>query len=83
VQWGEVGILIPFGIVGVVLGTSLLVKLPPEPMLIALAAFVFIFAVRSLLNIHGDKPASRGWAVPAALTGGTVGACSAPAGRRM
>jgi uncharacterized membrane protein YfcA len=73
VQWDEVGILVPFGIVGVVLGTSLLVKLPPEPMLIALAAFVFIFAVRSVLNIHGEKPVSRGWALPASLTGGTVG----------
>ena len=74
VKWGEVGVLIPFGIVGVVLGTSLLVNLPPEPMLIALAVFVFIFALRSLFNIHGDKPASRAWAVPASLTGGTVGA---------
>lgn len=73
VHWNEIGILIPFGIVGVVLGTSLLVKLPPEPMLIALAVFVFVFAVRSLLNLHGDKPISRGWAVPASLTGGTVG----------
>lgn len=74
VQWGEIGVLVPFGIVGVIAGTSLLVKLPPGPMLIALSAFVFIFAVRSLFNIHGDKPASRSWAVPAALTGGTVGA---------
>jgi len=73
VQWDEVGILIPFGIVGVVLGTSLLVKLPPAPMLMTLAAFVFVFAVRSLFNVHGDKPISRGWAVPASLTGGTVG----------
>lgn len=74
VRWNELGLLIPFGVVGVILGTTLLVKLPPEPMLIALAAFVFIFAVRSVLNIHGENPASRGWAVPAALTGGTVGA---------
>jgi len=74
VKWGEVGVLIPFGIVGVIVGTSLLVNLPPEPMLIALAGFVFIFAVRSLLNIRGEKPASRAWAVPASLTGGTVGA---------
>lgn len=73
VQWGEIGVLIPFGIVGVVLGTSLLVNLPPEPMLVALAAFVFAFAARSLLNLHGEKPISRGWAVPASLTGGTVG----------
>jgi len=74
VHWNEIGILLPFGIVGVVLGTSLLVKLPPEPMLIALAGFVFIFAVRSVLAIRGDRPASRAWAAPAALTGGTVGA---------
>ncbi|MGB9129757.1 MAG: sulfite exporter TauE/SafE family protein [Thiobacillus sp.] len=74
VKWDEIGVLIPFGVVGVVLGTSLLVSLPPEPMLITLAGFVFVFAVRSILNIRSDKPISRGWAVPASLTGGTVGA---------
>ncbi|MHB1084397.1 MAG: sulfite exporter TauE/SafE family protein [Thiobacillus sp.] len=74
VKWGEVAVLIPFGIVGVILGTNLLVNLPPGPMLIVLSAFVFIFAVRSLFYIHGDKPISRVWAVPASLTGGTVGA---------
>lgn len=73
VKWDEIGILIPFSIVGVALGTSLLVSLPQTPMLLALAGFVFIFAVRSLLNLHGDKPASRGWALPASLAGGTVG----------
>lgn len=74
VQWSEIGILIPFGVLGVILGTTLLVRLPTEPMLLALAAFIFVFAVRSILNLHGDKPASRAWAVPASLTGGTVGA---------
>ena len=74
VKWGEIGVLIPLGMVGVVLGTSLLIKLPSGPMLLALAGFVFAFAVRSVFNIRGDKPISRGWAVPAALTGGTVGA---------
>ncbi|HEY9147066.1 MAG TPA: sulfite exporter TauE/SafE family protein [Thiobacillus sp.] len=74
VKWGEIGVLIPLGMVGVVLGTSLLIKLPSGPMLLALAGFVFVFAVRSVFNIRGDKPISRGWAVPAALTGGTVGA---------
>lgn len=74
VQWSEVGVLFPFGLIGVALGTSLLVNLPTEPMLLALAVFVFIFAVRSLLNIKSDKPVSRAWAIPASLTGGTVGA---------
>ena len=74
VNWGEIGILIPLGMVGVVLGTSLLIKLPPGPMLLALAGFVCVFAVRSVFNIRGDRPIARGWAVPSALTGGTVGA---------
>jgi uncharacterized membrane protein YfcA len=74
VKWDELGILIPVGAVGVVLGTTLLVSLPPSLMLLALAGFVLIFALRSVFNIHGDRQASRGWAVPAALTGGTVGA---------
>ena len=74
VKWDEIGILIPFGVIGVIVGTTLLVKLPPEPMLFALAGFVFIFALRSVFNIRGDKLISRGWAIPAALTGGTVGA---------
>ncbi len=74
VKWSELGVLIPFGAVGVVVGTQLLVNLPPGPMLLGLAGFVFIFGLRNLLNIHGEKPASRAWAVPAALTGGTIGA---------
>lgn len=73
VRWDEVRILIPLSIVGVALGTSLLVNLPQAPMLIALALFVLAFAVRSLLNLHGDKLVSRWWAGPASLTGGTVG----------
>lgn len=74
VKWNEIGILIPFGIVGVLLGTQLLVELPAEPMLLALAGFVLVFAVRHLLDIHGEEPASRYWAIPASLTGGMVGA---------
>lgn len=74
VQWSEIGVLIPFGVAGVILGTTLLVSLPTAPMLFALAAFVFVFAIRSVLNLHGDKVASRMWAIPASLTGGTVGA---------
>jgi uncharacterized membrane protein YfcA len=73
VQWGEVGVLVPFGLVGVAVGTSLLVNLPKTPMLVTLAVFVLVFALRSLMNLHGSKPISRWWAIPASLTGGTVG----------
>ena len=73
VQWQEINILIPFSLLGVIIGTQLLVNLPMTPMLLALAAFILVFAIRSLLNLKGEKPISRGWAVPPALTGGTVG----------
>lgn len=74
VHWDEIRPLLPLGMLGVLLGTTLLLKLPLQPMLIALALFVGAFAVRSLLNLSGDKPISRWWALPAGLTGGTVGA---------
>ncbi|UOG92450.1 MAG: sulfite exporter TauE/SafE family protein [Candidatus Thiothrix sulfatifontis] len=73
VQWREVGMLIPFSLIGVMVGTQLLVNLPLTPMLLILAAFIFVFAVRSLLNLKGEKPVSAWWAIPAAFTGGTVG----------
>lgn len=74
VRWDEVKPLIPFGMLGVALGTTLLVNLPKTPLLIGLGLFVLVFAVRSLLNLHGDKPITRWWALPASLTGGMVGA---------
>lgn len=74
VKWPEIRLLVPFSVVGVIAGTHLLVNLPPEPMLVALALFVLVFALRNLLNLHGHKPISRGWAAPAGLAGGTVGA---------
>lgn len=73
VRWDEVKPLLPLGVVGVVLGTTLLVNLPKTPLLAGLGIFVLAFAVRSLLDLHGDKPVSRWWALPASLTGGTVG----------
>ena len=66
VQWREIAVLIPFTLIGVVVGTQLLVNLPMTPMLLILAAFILVFAIRSLLNLKGEKPISRGWAVPAA-----------------
>lgn len=74
IAWGELKPLAPGGIVGVSLGAALLLSMPREPMLTALGLFVLVFALRSLLNLHGDKPISRWWALPASLTGGAVGA---------
>lgn len=72
-QWKEIGVLIPFSLVGVIVGTQLLVNLPVTPMLLTLAGFIFIFAIRSLLNLKGESTVSQWWAIPASLAGGTIG----------
>lgn len=74
IDWNELKPLLPFGAAGVILGVALLIHMPREPLLVGLGIFVLIFGVRNLLNIHGEKPISRLWAIPAGLTGGTVGA---------
>lgn len=73
VQWQEIKVLIPFSLLGVIIGTQLLVNLPVMPMLLTLALFILVFAIRSLLNLKGEKPVSAWWAIPASFTGGTVG----------
>jgi uncharacterized membrane protein YfcA len=74
VNWREIRTLLPAGVIGVVLGVTLLIRLPKEPLLVALGLFVAAFGVRSILNLHSEKHISRLWAIPAGLTGGTVGA---------
>lgn len=74
VNWRELKPLLPFGITGMLLGVGLLMNLPKTPLLAGLGVFVLIFGLRNLFDIHGEKPISRLWAVPAGLTGGTVGA---------
>lgn len=74
INWNELKPLLPFSVAGVMLGVTLLINMPREPLLIGLGIFVLIFGVRNLLNIHGETIISRWWAIPAGLTGGTVGA---------
>lgn len=72
--WPEIRRLLPVSLIGVVLGTSLLVSLPPNILLTILGVFVLAFALRTLL-VHAGRfrPVSTWWAYPAALTGGAVG----------
>lgn len=73
-RWDEIKPLLPFGILGIVLGVVMLVNLPKEPLLVGLGIFVIAFGLRNTLNLHSEKPISRWWAAPAGLTGGTIGA---------
>lgn len=74
VQWDEIIPLLPASLLGIIIGATLLVSLPREPLLIALALFVIVFALRYLLNIHSDQRVSRSWSVPTGLSGGLIGA---------
>ena len=73
VDWTEIRRLMPATVVGVVIGTHLLVSLPPSLLLTILSGFVLAFALRALLlRQQGFTPASPRWAYPAALSGGAV-----------
>jgi len=74
VQWREIWPLLPTTMLGIVVGVTLLVSLPREPLLTALALFTLAFGLRYLLNLHGDRIISRAWSIPAGLGGGLVGA---------
>jgi uncharacterized membrane protein YfcA len=74
VQWPEIYPLIPTTLLGILLGVSLLVSLPREPLLTGLAIFVIGFALRYLFNLHGERLISKRWALPTGLAGGLIGA---------
>jgi uncharacterized membrane protein YfcA len=74
VRWDEIRPLLPTSIVGIVIGSFMLISLPREPLLVSLGLFVIFFGLRYVFNIHGDKPISRWWSVPTGLSGGLIGA---------
>lgn len=74
VQWHEVRSLIVPSLVGILSGATLLLHLPRDPLLTALGLFVIVFALRYLLDVHGERPISRLWALPAGFSGGLIGA---------
>jgi uncharacterized membrane protein YfcA len=74
VRWDEIRSLIPTSVVGILMGSVMLVSLPREPLLLSLGLFVVFFGLRYVFNVHGEKPISRWWSVPTGLTGGLIGA---------
>ncbi len=74
VRWDEIRPLLAAAALGVILGVSLLIKLPHQPLLTGLGLLVLLFGLRSVLALHGEKRISRGWAAPAGLAGGAIGA---------
>jgi len=71
---GELLVLIPFTLLGLVLGVTILVHLPRAVALRALGAFVCAYAVYAIVPREVRSRLARGWAVPAGIVGGVMGA---------
>jgi uncharacterized protein len=70
----ELLMLLPFTLLGLALGVTLLIRLPRDKTLLALGLFVCAYAVNLMLRRESRRQLSRFWAAPAGLVGGLVGA---------
>jgi uncharacterized membrane protein YfcA len=70
VDRGEVLRLLPFLLVGMTLGVTLLVKAPERALLLVLGVFVLSYSAWSLILRPGARPISKGWAAPLGVFGG-------------
>ncbi len=71
VAWPEFRRLLPTMLVGIALGTTLLVTMPREPALLALGIFVAIYGSYLLSGAHKLRRAPAWLALPLGLVGGT------------
>jgi hypothetical protein len=70
----ELAALVPFTLVGLTLGVTLLVRLPRNATLLALGFFVCAFALHVIFRRNAVRRLGRGWAAPAGIAGGVIGA---------
>ena len=70
----EFGRVLPFLVVGVVLGLTLLIKLPEAPLLVALGVFLLAYAAYCLRRSARPLSLSRAWAAPIGLASGALSA---------
>lgn len=66
--------LLPFTVVGLTLGVTLLVKLPRRATVLALGLFVCVYALHVMFRRGTPRQLSRRWAALAGVLGGIVGA---------
>ena len=70
----ELLVLVPFTLIGLTLGVTLLVNLPRNATVLALGLFVCLYALDMMLRRRTARRVARGWAVPAGIAGGVLGA---------
>ncbi len=73
-NWGEIKILLPFGMIGACVGAYALITLPTTPVLLTLGVFTMFFGFRNIFGLNSEGRLSKAWAIPAGLTGGATGA---------
>lgn len=70
---GEVARLVPFILIGVVLGTTALVNLPRTIATFALGTFILAYALYVLIRPAEERRVRQAWAYLAGITGGITG----------
>ncbi|MBI3715201.1 MAG: sulfite exporter TauE/SafE family protein [Betaproteobacteria bacterium] len=74
VDWGEIKILLPAGVVGACIGAFALLKLPATTVLVTLGVFTMFFGFRNIFGLRSESRLSRAWAPLAGAAGGLAGA---------
>jgi hypothetical protein len=74
VDRAEMAWLLPFMLVGMVAGVTLLVRLPRRATLAALGLLALVYGLIGLLGSAPQRSWSRAWAAPFAMVGGVVSA---------
>jgi uncharacterized membrane protein YfcA len=69
----EIVRMVPFILVGTVIGVTVLVNLPRAGAMLALGLFVALYAIYALLSRPGATVVSRHWAFLAGVSGGITG----------
>jgi len=72
-DWSELRWMIPFAIIGAVVGVTLLVNLPRRVTMAALGAFLLIYALYSLRENGAPGQVNRAWAPFTGFIGGSMG----------
>jgi uncharacterized membrane protein YfcA len=73
IETAELRLVVPFMVVGILAGVTLLATLPARITLVALGAFVAGYGAYRLLAPARAASISRAWGVPTGLAGGLVG----------
>jgi uncharacterized membrane protein YfcA len=74
VERAELARLVPFMLVGILAGVTLLVNVEPRWLLLALGVFVLLNALWNLVRPVRPHPVSAWWSVPAGAAGGVFSA---------